>query len=246
LETKKISVESLFSDDKLGENSKSEWVSSYNINERKILLSKEEFIMNDMIQKVWVLSFHHNGNFMNYGPISTFRVFLFLKNVYLNLPQIEKDKKNFMVVDFCNDVHYQPDNLYEILKTDFPGKFHEEDSKKKSTDFNGDYGCATLSRNPQAFNSLFQPFGKVKLHSGLKENFPSFKHVNLNDKRQGYKSLKSKFSNPNFYWRKESFNSNKSNQSGSVSTKYSSSKTEDNFDSKKKVDSEKTLEEIFS
>lgn len=83
------------------------------------LLKKEEVLMNDILEKTWFISFFHEGKFINYGPMNTYKVYMFLQNMYGLLPQAEKEKKNFMVVDFVCDVHFQPDMLLEILSEEF-------------------------------------------------------------------------------------------------------------------------------
>jgi hypothetical protein len=45
--------------------------------------------------------------------------------MYTALPKLEKERKNFMVVDYELDIHFQPDTLYEML--------HEEFEKRKKS-----------------------------------------------------------------------------------------------------------------
>lgn len=100
---------------------KSGQIPSYDFSQVKPL-TKEEFLMSDIFEKVWFLSFFHNGKFINYGPMNTSKIFLFLKNFYTPLPQSEKEKKNFMVVDSSSDIHFQPESLYEILFGEYKKK----------------------------------------------------------------------------------------------------------------------------
>lgn len=99
----------------------SDQIPSYDFSQVKPL-TKEEFLMSDIFEKVWFLSFFHNGKFINYGPMNTSKIFLFLKNFYSPLPQSEKEKKNFMVVDSSTDIHFQPESLYEILFCEYKKK----------------------------------------------------------------------------------------------------------------------------
>lgn len=234
---KTISVESLFEDNKI--QTKTNWVTNdeaLNSDFSKLKsLKKEDFILNDLAHKEWVLSFYHNGSFMNYGPINTVRVFLFLKNVYLNLPKSEKDKKNFMVVDYLCDVYFQPDNLYEILKTEFPEGFFENSLITETK-----LQCPNvMGQNPYLTNNLFQPLGKLRIPSALKENLP-FSRPIFGSRNSFKRRNNSKHNKPVLNWRRDSLSSQKSQKS----TKYSTNEEEN--DTKKKEDTKATLDKIFS
>ncbi len=88
----------------------------------------------DIMKKTWYVSFFNekDSQYIFYGPHTTEKIYIFLKNMYVNLPQLEKDKKNFLVVDIMWDIHFQPDTLFEILTDEFANnklKFQEEESK---------------------------------------------------------------------------------------------------------------------
>ena len=99
-EEKKISVENVVS-------------SEDKENQTPNISSQNEF--ENFSDKSWSLSFNHEGNVITYGPINSLKVYIFLKNIYSILPQPEKTKRNFMVIDLNLDVHFQPDSLFEIL-----------------------------------------------------------------------------------------------------------------------------------
>jgi hypothetical protein len=123
MKIEKMAIEALFE----GATSKG-YLETKESNTQILGTTKEEFKFNDLIEKTWFISFFHNEKYINYGPMNTYKVFMFLKNMYLQLPKFEKEKKNFMVVDFVCDVHFQPDTLYEILTAEF------ENIKKKNVD----------------------------------------------------------------------------------------------------------------
>ncbi len=88
----------------------------------------------DMMKKTWYVSYYNEkfSQYIYYGPHTTEKIYLFLKNMYINLPQAEKDKKNFLVVDMTWDIHFQPDTLFEILTDEFATsktKIAEEEKK---------------------------------------------------------------------------------------------------------------------
>lgn len=87
---------------------------------------KEEFLQEKFLEKSWNISFFHLEQHINYGPLSSYKIWIFLKNMYANLSDIEKTKKNFMIVDISSDVYYQPDAIFEILSEEY-GKKEKKD-----------------------------------------------------------------------------------------------------------------------
>lgn len=86
-----------------------------------------------MMKKLWYVSFFNekDSQYIFYGPHTTEKIYIFLKNMYVNLPQTDRDKKNFLVVDCLNDIHFQPDTLFEILSEEFANnkqKLQEEEN----------------------------------------------------------------------------------------------------------------------
>ena len=80
---------------------------------------EEKFPLNDMINKSWTVSLSHYNKTLSYGPMNTFKLYTFLKNVYSKMPSEEKDKKTIMIVDVLQDVHYQPENLLQLLDDEY-------------------------------------------------------------------------------------------------------------------------------
>jgi hypothetical protein len=142
-------------------------ISSFDFSQVKPV-TKEEFLMNDIFEKIWFLSFFHNGKFINYGPMNTSKIFLFLKNFYSSLPQIEKEKKNFMVVDSSCDVHFQPESLFEILTAEYDKKANLVVSKPENQ--------KSFSLNPPSNEDVtHKKFDNFSLECGDKENLkPNF------------------------------------------------------------------------
>jgi hypothetical protein len=87
---------------------------------------KEEFLQEKFLEKSWNISFFYLEKHINYGPLSSYKIWIFLKNMYANLSDTEKTKKNFMIVDISSDVYYQPDAIYEILSEEY-GKKEKKD-----------------------------------------------------------------------------------------------------------------------
>jgi len=71
------------------------------------------------LDKDWVVSFYSEDNNYKYGPISSFRMYLFLQNMYICLPEQDRLKKNILIADYLLDVHFLPDTLYELLSQEF-------------------------------------------------------------------------------------------------------------------------------
>jgi hypothetical protein len=74
----------------------------------------DDGLRKDLLNKTWYISMAKSSQYIYYGPITTKRVYIFLKNLYVNLPT-DNEKKNFLVVDCERDIHFNPDTLYEIL-----------------------------------------------------------------------------------------------------------------------------------
>jgi hypothetical protein len=104
-------------------------------------MRKNQEFMSDLLEKTWVISFFHEDNYINYGPITSGKVYLFLKNMYLPLLSNQKERKNFMIVDYLSDIHFQPDSLLELLHYEFSKKnssvqfFKGKNTKDQSVDF---------------------------------------------------------------------------------------------------------------
>jgi hypothetical protein len=88
---------------------------------------KEEFLQEKFVDKSWKISFFHLEQHIYYGPLSSYKIWIFLKNMYSNISEIEKRKKNFMIVDISSDVYFQPDAIYEILSEEY-----EKNAKKET------------------------------------------------------------------------------------------------------------------
>jgi hypothetical protein len=83
---------------------------------------KEEFLNEGLLNNSWNISFYQMEQHVSYGPLTSDKILIFLKNMYATLSPEEKSKKNFMIVDIVNDVYYQPDTLFEILSEQFQKK----------------------------------------------------------------------------------------------------------------------------
>ena len=63
----------------------------------------------DILSKTWYISYFKDTQFIYYGPLSTKRVYIFLKNMYVNLPN-ENDKKNQFATDRKSDIEQSENN----------------------------------------------------------------------------------------------------------------------------------------
>jgi hypothetical protein len=86
--------------------------------------------LNGILDKSWIITFYHDEYCYNFGPHSSSKIFFFLKNMYINLPHEDKVRKNFMVVDYVFDVHFQPDTLYELLLEEYKKKSKMDPEEK--------------------------------------------------------------------------------------------------------------------
>lgn len=72
--------------------------------------------MHDILNKTWIISYYINQKTINYDPITTKEVYVFLKNMYSKLSSFEKEKGKFLVLDVVGDCYFHPETLYEMLK----------------------------------------------------------------------------------------------------------------------------------
>jgi hypothetical protein len=84
------------------------------------------------MSKTWFISLLKDNHYAYYGPLSSVKVLTFLKNVYVNIPS-EKEKKNFLIVDYERDIHFDPTTLYEILNATLSSIKPKEEEKVGST-----------------------------------------------------------------------------------------------------------------
>jgi hypothetical protein len=217
VQVKNLSVENLFS-----ENSDLEFISKKQIStpafgDIKINFpsvnhpKKEEFLLEKLSEKSWNISFFHLDQHINYGPLTSFKIFVFLKNMYSNLSLSEKNRKNFMIVDMTNDVYFQPDTLYEILVEEFEKKkefIAEEKILRIKQNFEPGFNIPTNSK----IQNILRP-----LVPGVYDKF--------NSKSNGEE--KSSLIEINI--RKNSNVSSGSNISNGLSTKYSSARSDENI-----------------
>lgn len=76
----------------------------------------------NILEKNWVISSIVMEKVFNYGPINSFKLFSFLREMYSKMSEEEKEKKRFLIVDTACDIHYQPETVYEMLKEDYDRK----------------------------------------------------------------------------------------------------------------------------
>jgi len=136
----------------------------------------EQMQTDNVLEKTWLISFFHEGKFVDYGPMNTYKVFMFLKNTYEILPQKDKDKKNFMVVDVLWDIYYQPDTLLELISEEF------EKIKKTSVDLSR----SPILNMPSSSSSLVQ-IASENTNVDIKPDFLFLK------KLEGIRSIQSHF-----------------------------------------------------
>jgi hypothetical protein len=101
----------------------------------------------DLLNKTWYVSLFKDNQYVYYGPLSSKKVYFFLKNVYIKLKS-ETERKNFLIVDYERDIHFQPDTLYELLTESISLKSIEDEevsylknleAAKKKKELNGQY-----------------------------------------------------------------------------------------------------------
>jgi hypothetical protein len=216
-------VENLFSEEiSLNENKKISTEINFNItlpssNHPK----KEDFISEGLSGNSWNISFFHMEQHVSYGPLSSDKILVFLKNMYATLSPEEKSMKNFMIVDIANDVYFQPDTLYEILSEEFTKKKAKLSVEKEK--------LIEIKHIPQP--ELDFPSGKF-IRPLVPSVLSKYNCIN-NDKQIGKPGME-------LQMRK---NSNLSSSSNCASTKHSSTKSTENsivgLDSKKIRNSQK-------
>ena len=79
---------------------------------------EKDFMMNDLINKIWNMQLSNDNIICQYGPYSSKVIFQFLKNYYIPLDPQEQKKMNLLVTDIMYDIYYQPDTLYQMLQVE--------------------------------------------------------------------------------------------------------------------------------
>lgn len=227
VQVKKISVDNLFSEKEILDDSK---INSANDDiERRITTTKidisfpsssfpsanhpkkEDFFQEKLSEKTWNISFFHINQHINYGPLSSYKIYVFLKNMYADLSAIEKNRKNFMIVDIANDVYFQPDTLYEILNEEFGKKMNLNSDDKMNQNIKLD-SILKFSSNSKNILRPLLPNVSHKFNSD----------IDYLDKKKSH-LIERKNSNAS-----SSSCSNMSN-AFSISTKYSSGRSDENI-----------------
>lgn len=76
---------------------------------------EKDFMMNDLVNKVWNMKLLNDNIICQYGPYSSKVIFQFLKYYYIPMNQQEQKKMNLLITDIMYDIYYQPDTLYQML-----------------------------------------------------------------------------------------------------------------------------------
>ena len=79
---------------------------------------EKDFMMNDLINKVWNMKLLNDNIICQYGPYSSKVIYQFLKNYYIPLNPQEQKKMNLLITDIMYDIYYQPDTLYQMLQAE--------------------------------------------------------------------------------------------------------------------------------
>ena len=82
---------------------------------KKVEEGEKDFMMNDLINKVWCMKLVNDNITCQYGPYSSKVIYQFLKYYYIPLNQQEQKKMNLLVSDIIFDIYYQPETLYQML-----------------------------------------------------------------------------------------------------------------------------------
>lgn len=98
--------------------------------EKKEIVVQENEIFAGLLNKTWIVNLMHYNTILNYGPMNSLKVYSFLKNVYSNMSNEEKEKKSIMIVDTAFDIHYQPETLMQLLEEECGKKKKSEEVKK--------------------------------------------------------------------------------------------------------------------
>ena len=85
---------------------------------KKIEEGEKDFMMNDLINKVWSMKLFNDNITCQYGPYSSKVIYQFLKFYYIPLNQQEQKKMNLLVSDIMYDIYYQPETLYQMLQAE--------------------------------------------------------------------------------------------------------------------------------
>ena len=82
----------------------------------KVEEGEKDFMLNDLVNKVWSMKLYLENSTCQYGPYSSKVLYQFLKNYYIPLNQLEQKKMNLLVSDIMYDIYYQPETLYQLLQ----------------------------------------------------------------------------------------------------------------------------------
>ena len=85
---------------------------------KKVEEGEKDFMMNDLINKVWSMKLVNDNITCQYGPYSSKVIYQFLKFYYIPLNQQEQKKMNLLVSDIMYDIYYQPETLYQMLQVE--------------------------------------------------------------------------------------------------------------------------------
>ena len=88
----------------------------------KVEEGEKDFMMNDLVNKVWSMKLYNENTTCHYGPYSSQVVFQFLKNYYIPMNLQEQKKMNLLISDIINDIYYQPESLYQMLQIELNQK----------------------------------------------------------------------------------------------------------------------------
>jgi hypothetical protein len=103
----------------VNKKNKKDNVNNVNKSAENIGEGEKDFMMTDLINKIWSMKLLNDNMICQYGPYSSKVMFQFLKNYYIPLNPQEQKKMNLLITDIMQDIYYQPDTLYQMLQDIF-------------------------------------------------------------------------------------------------------------------------------
>ena len=83
-------------------------------NSNKKFCSKNS-MFTDIKEKIWIVTLINENKKSEYGPMNSMKVYLFIKDVYMNMSREEKEKNILMIKDMEYDIHYHPETVMEYF-----------------------------------------------------------------------------------------------------------------------------------
>ena len=83
-------------------------------NSNKKFCSKNS-MFTDIKEKIWIVTLINENKKSEYEPMNSMKVYLFIKDVYMNMSREEKEKNILMIKDMEYDIHYHPETLMKYF-----------------------------------------------------------------------------------------------------------------------------------